>query len=205
MISSSVSCRPLQKSMMQFYPNQPMSHQRLLSSSQSVVPVRRGKSQQHTLVPCKSHETIIMSSRSSSKQSCFKSKLENNRIFVYKIIHDLRHPTEALAIGLKNLHEKCKSANPVAKRVLRRTKSANSLEAFRKEKIVRKEKLDLFEKAAERLNRFLTHHENEQKQNHDVRFNIDHERDGGESKQSIIRENFEEIGDLQRQFWSIPF
>jgi len=30
---------------------------------------------------------------------------KNNRIFVYKIIHDLRHPTQALADGLNNLIE----------------------------------------------------------------------------------------------------
>ena len=28
---------------------------------------------------------------------------QNNRTFVYKIIHDLRHPTEALSAGLKNI------------------------------------------------------------------------------------------------------
>ena len=29
--------------------------------------------------------------------------MTDNRIFVYKIIHDLRHPTEALANELKNM------------------------------------------------------------------------------------------------------
>ena len=30
-------------------------------------------------------------------------QLRNNKIFVYEIIHDLRHPTEALSAGLKKL------------------------------------------------------------------------------------------------------
>ena len=49
----------------------------------------------------------------------------------------------------------------MAKRVLRRTKSATSLKEYQKENYVRKEKLDLFEKAAERLNRFLTQNDKE--------------------------------------------
>ena len=30
-------------------------------------------------------------------------KVKNNRIFVYKIIHDLRHPSDALSQGLSQL------------------------------------------------------------------------------------------------------
>ena len=30
-------------------------------------------------------------------------KVNNNRVFVYKIIHDLKHPTNALVDGLSNL------------------------------------------------------------------------------------------------------
>ena len=44
----------------------------------------------------------------SSRSNKRGSSQSNNKIFVYKIIHDLRHPTESLAIGLKNLFEQCK-------------------------------------------------------------------------------------------------
>lgn len=44
----------------------------------------------------------------SSRSNKIGSSQSNSKIFVYKIIHDLRHPTESLAIGLKNLFEQCK-------------------------------------------------------------------------------------------------
>ena len=35
----------------------------------------------------------------------YKDIVQNDRIFCYKIVHDLRHPTEALVLGLKALIE----------------------------------------------------------------------------------------------------
>ena len=48
-------------------------------------------------------EILAMSYKKQSTLSSKKSAaavLKNSKIFVYKIIHDLRHPTEALAHGL---------------------------------------------------------------------------------------------------------
>ena len=41
----------------------------------------------------------------SKKRAEVEIQVTNNRIFVYKIIHDLRHPTEALSEGPKNILE----------------------------------------------------------------------------------------------------
>ena len=46
----------------------------------------------------KSADLKRQSTRTSQKSAA--AALKNNQIFVYKIIHDLRHPTEALAHGL---------------------------------------------------------------------------------------------------------
>ena len=48
-------------------------------------------------------DILAMSYKKQSTHSSQKdaaAALKNNQIFVYKIIHDLRHPTEALAHGL---------------------------------------------------------------------------------------------------------
>ena len=48
-------------------------------------------------------DILAMSYKKQSTHSTQKdaaAALKNNQIFVYKIIHDLRHPTEALAHGL---------------------------------------------------------------------------------------------------------
>ena len=48
-------------------------------------------------------DILAMSYNKQSTSSTAKraaAALKNNQIFVYKIIHDLRHPTEALAHGL---------------------------------------------------------------------------------------------------------
>ena len=46
--------------------------------------------------------------RAISKDS-IKEIVQNDRIFCYKIVHDLRHPTEALSLGLKALIEETRN------------------------------------------------------------------------------------------------
>ena len=41
-----------------------------------------------------------LNSETQSILSMTSQKVKNNRIFVYKIIHDLRHPSDALSQGL---------------------------------------------------------------------------------------------------------
>ena len=45
------------------------------------------------------HANDLLSMRSVTASQ----KIKNNRVFVYKIIHDLKHPTNALVDGLSNL------------------------------------------------------------------------------------------------------
>lgn len=51
--------------------------------------------------------------QSSSFYAPAARQVDQNRIFVYKIIHDLRHPTQALADGLGTLVDSLKSTEEV--------------------------------------------------------------------------------------------
>ena len=43
----------------------------------------------------------------TTKSARVQQQIKNNQVFVYKIIHDLRHPTEALSNGLRDIIADC--------------------------------------------------------------------------------------------------
>ena len=51
-----------------------------------------------------------MISNRTKTETKVTEKIQNNKIFVYKIIHDLRHPTQAVADSLKRLFEETKTS-----------------------------------------------------------------------------------------------
>ena len=50
-----------------------------------------------------------MASNKTRTDNKVSEKIRNNKIFFYKIIHDLRHPTQAVAESLKRLYEETKT------------------------------------------------------------------------------------------------
>ena len=93
----------------------------------------------------------------SNKPAEVEVQVTNNRIFVYKIIHDLRHPTEALSEGLKNILETLTSKKGGRNISMKKRQSQDTiLQQLSKIQLLR------YKKAARYLTKHLTGQESDQ-------------------------------------------